>query len=407
MSDDRTDASDVVARIYSPAGADVAAGLAPAGGDVPEWSGVQERGPGSPELSARRKTRKVRVGSVLIGGDAPIAVQSMTTTKTDDWAATLDQIHQLAAAGCEIARVSVPDAKAAAACAKIKEGSPLPLVADIHFDHRYALAAIDAGWDKLRLNPGNIRDPQKVREVVLAAKGRGIPIRVGVNWGSLAPDIIERYGRTPEGMVESALRHIRILEELEFGDIVVSLKAHDVRATVAAYRLMATKVDYPFHLGITEAGTLRTGTIKSSVGLGMLLAEGIGDTLRVSLAADPVEEVPVCWEILKCLSLRERGVEITACPSCGRVQVDILNLAEQVEKITAEYRAPVKVAVMGCAVNGPGEASMADVGVAGGRGMGLIYRDGKKVRSLPESQLLDGLREEIEKVIEERYPEYR
>lgn len=373
---------------------------------VPEWTGVQERNPDAPALPARRKTRTVRVGNVSIGGDSPVSVQSMTTTKTDDWAATLDQVHQLAEAGCEIVRISVPDPKAAAACRKIKDGARVPLVADIHFDHRFALAAIDAGWDKLRLNPGNIRDPQKVREVVRAAKERGMPIRIGVNMGSLAPDIVERLGRTPAGMVESALRHIRILEELEFGDIVVSLKAHDVRSTVAAYRMMADKVDYPFHLGITEAGTLRTGTVKSSVGLGMLLAEGIGDTIRVSLAADPVEEVPVCWEILKSLGIRERGVEITACPSCGRVQVDILKLAEAVEKITAEYRAPVKVAVMGCAVNGPGEASMADVGIAGGRGMGLLYRDGVKVRSLPEAQLLDGLREEIEKVIAERYPDY-
>ena len=373
---------------------------------VPEWSGVQER-VDAPPLAPRRKSRAVKVGSVTIGGGAPISVQSMTTTKTDDWAATLDQIEQLAAAGCEIARVSVPDAKAAAACRKIKDGSPLPLVADIHFDHRFALAAIEAGWDKLRLNPGNIRDPEKVREVVRAAKDRGMPIRIGVNNGSLAPDIVQRYGRTAQGMVESGLRHIRILEELDFRDIVVSLKAHDVRNTVLAYRLMADKVDYPFHLGVTEAGTVRSGTVKSSVGLGILLAEGIGDTIRVSLTADPVEEVPVCWDLLKSLGLRERGVEITSCPSCGRVQIDIVKLAEQVERITAEYRAPVKVAVMGCAVNGPGEASMADVGIAGGRGMGLIYRDGVKVRSLPESELLAGLREEIEKVIQERYPEYR
>ncbi|HET9343721.1 MAG TPA: flavodoxin-dependent (E)-4-hydroxy-3-methylbut-2-enyl-diphosphate synthase [Candidatus Eremiobacteraceae bacterium] len=374
---------------------------------VPEWTGVQERNPSPPALPPRRKTRSVKVGSLVIGGDAPVSVQSMTTTKTDDWAATLEQVHQLAEAGCEIVRISVPDAKAAAVCRKIKDGAGVPLVADIHFDHRFALAAIEAGWDKLRLNPGNIRDPQKVREVVRAAKDRGMPIRIGVNMGSLAPDIVETLGRTPAGMVESAMRHIRILEELEFGDIVVSLKSHDVRSTVTAYRMMADKVDYPFHLGITEAGTLRTGTVKSSVGLGMLLAEGIGDTIRVSLAADPVEEVPVCWEILKSLGIRERGVEITACPSCGRVQVDILKLAEAVERITAEYRAPVKVAVMGCAVNGPGEASMADVGIAGGRGMGLLYRDGVKVRSLPEAQLLDGLREEIEKVIAERYPDYQ
>jgi (E)-4-hydroxy-3-methylbut-2-enyl-diphosphate synthase len=373
---------------------------------VPEWTGVAPRTPPAPPLSERRRSRPVKVGSVTIGGDAPVSVQSMTTTRTDDWAATLDQIHELAAAGCEIARVSVPDAKAAAACAKIKAGSPLPLVADIHFDHRFALAAIEAGWDKLRLNPGNIRDEKKVKEVVTAAKDRGMPIRIGVNNGSLAPDIVQRYGHTPAGMVESGLRHIRILEELDFHDIVVSLKAHDVRTTVAAYRLMASKVEYPFHLGITEAGTTRSGTVKSAVGLGILLAEGIGDTIRVSLTADPVEEVPVCWELLKSLGLRERGVEITSCPSCGRVQIDIVKLAEKVEEITSQYRAPVKVAVMGCAVNGPGEASMADVGIAGGKGMGLIYRDGVMVRSLPEAQLLDGLREEIEKVIAERYPQY-
>ena len=375
--------------------------------EVPQWSGVQERNPQAPPLAPRRVTRKVRVGGLAIGGDAPVSVQSMTTTKTDDWAATLDQVEQLAAAGCEIVRVSVPDAKAAAACRNIKAGASVPLVADIHFDHRFALAAIEAGWDKLRLNPGNIRDPHKVREVVRAAQAQSIPIRIGVNMGSLAPDIVQSLGRTPAGMVESARRHIRILEELDFGDIVVSLKSHDVRTTVAAYRMLAVECDYPFHLGITEAGTLRTGTVKSSVGLGMLLADGIGDTIRVSLAADPIEEVPVCWEILKSLGIRERGAEITACPSCGRVQVDILKLAEAVEKVTAEYRAPVKVAVMGCAVNGPGEASMADVGIAGGKGMGLIYRDGVKVRALPEAQLLDGLREEIEKVIAERYPEYR
>jgi (E)-4-hydroxy-3-methylbut-2-enyl-diphosphate synthase len=375
--------------------------------EVPQWSGVQSRNPDPPPLPPRRKTRKVKVGSLAIGGDAPVSVQSMTTTKTDDWAATLEQVEQLAAVGCEIVRISVPDAKAAAACRKIKAGASVPLVADIHFDHRFALAAIEAGWDKLRLNPGNIRDPQKVREVVRAAQTQSMPIRIGVNMGSLAPDIVQSLGRTPAGMVESARRHIRILEELEFGDIVVSLKSHDVRSTVAAYRMLARECDYPFHLGITEAGTLRTGTVKSSVGLGMLLAQGIGDTIRVSLAADPVEEVPVCWEILKSLGIRERGAEITACPSCGRVQVDILKLAEAVERVTAEYRAPVKVAVMGCAVNGPGEASMADVGIAGGKGMGLIYRDGVKVRSLPEAQLLDGLREEIEKVIADRYPEYQ
>ena len=286
--------------------------------EVPQWSGVQSRNPDPPPLPPRRRTRKVKVGDLAIGGDAPVSVQSMTTTKTDDWAATLEQVDQLVAVGCEIVRISVPDAKAAAACRKIKDGATVPLVADIHFDHRFALAAIEAGWDKLRLNPGNIRDADKVREVVRAAQSQDMPIRIASMMGSLAWTSPSRHwGRDgPSGMVESARRHIRILEELDFRDIVVSLKAHDVRTTVAAYRLMADRVDYPFHLGITEAGTLRTGTVKSTVGLGMLLAEGIGDTIRVSLAADPVEEVPVCWEILKSLGIRERGAgdRLRACP---------------------------------------------------------------------------------------------
>jgi (E)-4-hydroxy-3-methylbut-2-enyl-diphosphate synthase len=289
--------------------------------------------------------------------------------------------------------------------------SPVPIVADVHFDHRMALAAIDAGVAKLRLNPGNITDPKKTREVVELAKERRTPIRIGVNLGSLAHDLEQKFGLTPQAMVESALRHIVILEDLGHTDIVISLKAHEVATTVYAYRLMnerlaARGTPYALHLGITEAGLPREGTIKSSIGLGILLWEGIGDTMRVSLAADPVEEVPVCWGILKALGLREKGFDITACPSCGRAEIQVVALARSVEAIAKEYTAPVKVAVMGCVVNGPGESKMADVGIAGGKGKGAIYRKGSLVGTFPEADLLNALRAEIEKVIAEEYPAY-
>lgn len=344
---------------------------------------------------------------VWIGGDHPIVVQSMTTTDTADYERTLEQVYGLAMEGCEVVRVTCQDAKDAAGLPHIVKRSPVPIVADVHFDHRMALAAIEAGVAKLRLNPGNIRDPQKTREVVLLAKERGTPIRIGVNMGSLAPDLEKTLGHTAEAMVESALRHVAILEDLGHTDMVISLKAHDVPTTVYAYRLMAKRVPYALHLGITEAGLLRDGTVKSSIGLGILLWEGIGDTLRVSLAADPLEEVPVCWGILKSLGLREKGFEITACPSCGRADIDVLELGRSVEAIAKQYSAPVKVAVMGCVVNGPGESKMADVGVAGGKGKGAIYRKGELVGTFPEERLLGALRLEIEKVIEEQYPDYK
>jgi len=348
---------------------------------------------------------------VWIGGDHPIAVQSMTTTDTADYEKTLTQVYELAMEGCEIVRCTVQDARDAAGLPHIVKRSPVPIVADIHFDHRMALAAIDAGVAKLRLNPGNIRDYAKTKEVVELAIQRKTPIRIGVNMGSLAPDLEKTMGLTAEAMVESAMRHVHILEDLGHTDIVISLKAHDVTTTVFAYRLMdkrlaARKTPYALHLGITEAGMVRDGTIKSAMGLGLLLFEGIGDTLRCSLAADPVEEVPVCWGILKALGLREKGFEITACPSCGRAEIDVLDLGRSVEAIAKEYTAPVKVAVMGCVVNGPGESKMADVGVAGGKGKGAIYRKGELVGTYPEDRLLGALRLEIEKVIAEQYPDY-
>ncbi|HTV72368.1 MAG TPA: flavodoxin-dependent (E)-4-hydroxy-3-methylbut-2-enyl-diphosphate synthase [Candidatus Acidoferrales bacterium] len=348
---------------------------------------------------------------VWIGGDHPIVVQSMTTTDTADYDKTLEQVYALTMAGCEVVRVTCQDPRDAAGLPHIVARSPVPIVADVHFDHRMALAAIEAGVAKLRLNPGNITDPLKTREVVELAKQRGTPIRIGVNMGSLAKDLEERLGHTPEAMVESALRHVQILEDLAHTDIIISLKAHDAPTTIYSYRLMDKRLrerntPYALHLGVTEAGLPREGTIKSSIGLGVLLWEGIGDTLRVSLAADPVEEVPVCWGILKALGLREKGFDITACPSCGRAEIEVVNLARSVEAIAKEYQAPVKVAVMGCVVNGPGESKMADVGIAGGKGKGAIYRKGELVGTFPEERLLDELRNEIEKVIQEQYPDF-
>ncbi|MHB8140494.1 MAG: flavodoxin-dependent (E)-4-hydroxy-3-methylbut-2-enyl-diphosphate synthase [Vulcanimicrobiaceae bacterium] len=359
----------------------------------------------------QNKTGKADAKSVWIGGDHPVVVQSMTTTDTADAEATLRQIYALTMEGCEVVRVTVKDPPDAAGLPAIVHRSPVPIVADIHFDHRMALAAIEAGVAKLRLNPGTIRDASKTREVVQAAAARGIPIRIGVNMGSLAPDLEKTLGHSAEAMVESAMRHVEILEALGHTDLVISLKAHDVLTTVAAYRAMDLRLrkretPYALHLGITEAGLLRDGTIKSSIGLGILLFEGIGDTIRCSLAADPVEEVPVCWSILKSLGLREKGFEITACPSCGRAEISVLELGQAVEAIAKEYSAPVKVAVMGCVVNGPGESKMADVGVAGGKGKGAIYRAGELVGTFPEGQLLGALRLEIEKVIRDKYPAY-
>ena len=367
--------------------------------DVRIWSRtVRERG-----IMDRRQTRQVRVGRVSIGAGAPIPVQSMTTTDTRDVEATVAQIGALESAGCEIVRVAVPDKAAAAALGSIKARIRLPLVADIHFDYRLALAALEAGVDKLRLNPGNIGAAERVRAVAREAGNRGVPIRVGANIGSLSKEMLRKYGEPcADALVESALEEIKILEDLDFHDIVISVKASDVEMALAAYLRISEAAPYPLHVGITEAGTAWAGTVKSSVGLGAILSRGIGDTIRVSLAADPVEEVKAGFEILKSLGLRMKGPILVACPSCGRADVDIVALAQEVERRLQQYPVPVKVAVMGCAVNGPGEARMADLGVAAGRGMGLIFKRGKIVASLPEAELLEGLMKEVETVVREK-----
>ncbi len=351
----------------------------------------------------RRKTRQITVGGVKIGGDAPIVVQSMTTTNTDEIDATVAQIHELERVGCEIVRVAVPDQKAAEALASIKSQIHIPLIADIHFDYKLALRAIEQGVDGLRINPGNIGGKDRVERVVKAAKGRGIPMRIGVNSGSLERDLLEKYGYpTAEAMVESALRHIRILEEMDFYDMKISLKASHVGLAVEAYRLFSQKSDYPLHLGITEAGTSFAGSIKSAVGLGTLLAQGIGDTIRVSLAADPVEEVKVGFEILKSLELRHRGVNVIACPTCGRLEIDVIRLANEVEKRLAHVKESLNISILGCVVNGIGEGKEADIGIAGGRGVGLLFKHGEIIRKVPEDQILDVLMTEIEAIVKER-----
>ena len=354
-------------------------------------------------FNPRRKTRKVRVGRLMVGGEAAITVQSMTKTDTRDVEATLAEVHKMEEVGCEIIRLAVPDVEAAKALAEIRRRTDAVLVADIHFQYKLALMALDAGIHKLRINPGNIGDAEKVRQVVRKAQECKVPIRIGVNAGSLERRLIEKYGYpTPEAMVESAQYHIGLLEELGFRDTIISLKSSNVKLTVAAYRLLATRCDYPFHLGITEAGTQHSGTIKSSIGLGMLLAEGIGDTIRVSLATDPVEEVRVGYEILKALELRSRGPVVIACPTCGRLEVDLFKIAGEIEQATAHIRYPVSLAVMGCAVNGPGEAREADLGVACGRGNGVIYREGKAVRRVSEADIVPELVNEIERYVAEK-----
>lgn len=351
----------------------------------------------------RRKTRQIQVGKVKIGGDAPITVQSMTNTRTDDAVATLRQIGELAAAGCEIIRCAVPDMAAAEGLKRIVSESPIPVIADIHFDYKLALAAIDAGVDGLRLNPGNIGGNDRVAAVVDAAKKRNIPIRIGVNAGSLPKDLLEKYGHpTAEALVEAAWRHIHILEEMDYRNIKVSLKAHDVPLTVAAYRLLASQCDYPLHVGITEAGTINSGIIKSAVGIGTLLAEGIGDTIRVSLTGDPVREVKVAYDILKSLGLREYGPTLISCPTCGRTKINLEKLALEVERRLEKISEPITVAVMGCVVNGPGEAREADVGIAGGINEGLIFKKGVVLKKVPEACIIDELFAEIDKILLER-----
>lgn len=346
----------------------------------------------------KRVTRQINIGSVAVGGGAPCAVQSMCSTDSRDTVATLAQIDRLAAAGCEIVRCAVPDMAAAEALGRIRAASPIPVVADIHFDYKLALKVLELGIDGLRLNPGNIGERWKVAEVVKAAKERLVPIRIGVNGGSLEKELLEKYGHpTAEAMVESALGHVRILEDIGYGEIKISLKASDVLKTVAAYRLLSAKVDYPLHIGITEAGTTFAGTVKSAVGLGILLADCIGDTLRVSLTGDPVDEVRVGFEILKSLGLRSKGINFISCPTCGRCEVNLVRVAEEVEQRLQGVTAPFTVAVMGCAVNGPGEAREADFGIAGGKGEGLLFRHGEIVCKVPESKLADALVEEVMK----------
>jgi (E)-4-hydroxy-3-methylbut-2-enyl-diphosphate synthase len=352
----------------------------------------------------RKTTRRINVGSVAVGGGAPISVQSMTNTDTACVDATVEQIKRLAQAGCEIVRVAIPDDDAACALAEIKRRTNIPVIADIHFRHDLALAAIKAEADGLRINPGNIGSKERLAQIAEAAKKRGIPIRVGVNSGSLESDIKKKYGHpTPAGLVESALRHVRSLEGMNFTDIKISVKASNVADTIAAYRMLAEKVDYPLHVGVTEAGTLLTGAIKSAMGIGALLADGIGDTIRVSLTADPVKEVKAGFEILANLGLRDRPfVEIVSCPTCGRLQYDLEGLVERIERRLEGVRVPLKIAVMGCVVNGPGEAKEADVGVAGGAGKGVIIRGGEIVRTCAEDALEEELMKEIGLLLKER-----
>lgn len=348
----------------------------------------------------RRATRQVKAGSIIIGGSAPISVQSMTNTDTRDVSSTIIQINALESAGCEIIRVAVPDIESASVLGEIKAGISIPLVADIHFDYRLALRAIEEGVDKLRINPGNIGDINHIKAVVESAKKKEIPIRIGVNSGSLEKDLLAKYGHpTPEAMVESAMRHVAILEGLEFYDIVISLKASDPLKMIEAYRLMAERADYPLHLGVTEAGTLFSGAIRSAIGIGILLSEGIGDTIRVSLTDDPIQEIRAGYEILKSLELREHGATVISCPTCARTKIDIVKIAREVEERIVDIKKPIKIAVMGCIVNGPGEAKEADIGIAGGKGKGILFKKGERICSIPEDRLVDELVNEINNMI--------
>jgi len=345
----------------------------------------------------KKKRNKVKIGNIMIGGGAPIAVQSMTKTDTSNIDATVKQIRKLEQAGCQIVRCAVPDEKAAYALSEIKKQINIPLVADIHFNHRLAVIAAEMGADKLRINPGNIGDIEKIKAVVAAAKERKIPIRIGVNSGSLEKKIKKKYNHvTAEALVKSALKNIRILEKLNFFDIVVSIKATSVPMTIAAYRMIAKKVNYPLHVGVTESGIPKIGLVRSSVGIGVLLAEGIGDTIRVSLTGDPTEEVRVGFEILKSLELAYHGITIISCPTCGRCKINLEAIASEIEEKTRHIRQPLRVAIMGCEVNGPGEAADADVGLAGGNGVGLIFREGEVVRKVPEAEMIEALLDEIE-----------
>ncbi|MBD5469443.1 MAG: flavodoxin-dependent (E)-4-hydroxy-3-methylbut-2-enyl-diphosphate synthase [Lachnospiraceae bacterium] len=347
-------------------------------------------------MTKREQTKAIQIGDRLIGGGNPILIQSMTNTRTEDVQATVQQIHRLEAAGCEIVRCTVPNKEAAQAITEIKKQIQIPLVADIHFDYRMAIAAIENGADKIRINPGNIGSKENVKAVVDAARERNIPIRVGVNGGSLEREMIEKYGGvTPEGIVESALLKVRMIEEFDYDRIVISIKSSDVLFSIRAHELIAEKTDYPLHVGITESGTLTSGNIKSALGLGVILYEGIGDTIRVSLTGDPVEEVKSAKMILRNMRLRTGGIEVVSCPTCGRTRIDLIGLANKVEEMVQDIPLNIKVAVMGCAVNGPGEAKEADIGIAGGDGEGLLIKKGEIVRKVPEEQLLSVLRDEL------------
>lgn len=345
-------------------------------------------------MISRKKTRQVKIGDVTLGGDAPVRIQSMTTTHTRDVSQTVDQIHELTAAGCELVRVACPTEEDARSLGKIKSRISIPLIADIHFNYRFALIALDEGVDKLRLNPGNIGKKERTVEIVRKAKERRVPIRIGVNGGSLEKDLMEKSGPTPEALVESAKRHVAILEELDFHDIIISLKASDVPTMIASYRLASRTFDYPLHLGVTEAGTLLRGSIYNAIGIGTLLQEGIGDTLRVSLTAESIEEIKVAKMILESLGLR-KGVRVISCPSCGRAEVDVFKLAEEVESRAMKLNDPMTISVLGCVVNGPGEAHESDFGITGGKEKGMIYINGKQHRVVNEKDLVDELFKEI------------
>ena len=345
----------------------------------------------------RKQKRIVNIGGVKIGGDNPVAIQSMCNTDTRDVKATVNQIHELENAGCEIIRVAVPDMVAAKAVADIKKQIHIPLVVDIHFDYRLALECMKNGADKVRINPGNIGDRDRVKQVVEMAKEREIPIRIGVNGGSLERELLQKYGGvTADALVESAMGHVAILDELNFNNVVVSIKISDVPKMLCAYRKFNEISDIPLHIGVTESGTLKGGTVKSAVGIGALLAEGIGDTMRVSLTANPVEEIYAAYDIQKVLGMRKTGAEIVSCPTCGRTQLDLVSIANEVEKRAANIDKPIKIAVMGCAVNGPGEAREADIGIAGGKGEGLIFKKGEIIKKVPQDRLVDELMKEIE-----------
>ncbi len=346
----------------------------------------------------RKNTRVVNIGGVLIGGNNPIAIQSMTNTKTEDVSATVNQILRLEEAGCEIIRCAVPTMEAAEAIGEIKKRVHIPVVADIHFDYRLAIAAMENGVDKIRINPGNIGSPERIKAVVDAAKERNIPIRVGVNSGSLERNLVEKYGGvTAEGIVESALDKVKIIEDMGYDNLVISIKSSNVMMCVKAHELISEKTDYPLHVGITESGTVMTGSIKSAVGLGLILGQGIGDTIRVSLTGDPVEEIKAAKTILKTLGIRQSGIEIVSCPTCGRTSIDLIGLAQKVEKLAADYdNLNLKLAVMGCVVNGPGEAREADLGVAGGKGEGILIKKGEVVKKMPEAELLSALKYELD-----------